>query len=225
MLRRAAEIEERRQNEVASRGLTRQELESIAREAGFSVEAVQQALTDLGTSRRLPSIAYLGPSPVAKRIHAVPSELERGRLPMLLQVVEDRVATAGTVTEALGSVRWTSVAGNHHFAPVTQVTVTPADGETRIHVTQRYDLRVRRVVHLLPSAWGGMAGFVLAAAAGMTVLPGAATVAGVASLGFGIGRKVWQSMTARSGKRVEQLASELVDQAKQIADETTGQDR
>jgi hypothetical protein len=217
VLRRAAELEDRRESNVANRGITKLELESIAREAGFSIEAVQQAIIDLGSARRFPSVSYLGASPVSKRIHAVPKELDRNELPSLVQIVEDRIAMAGTITEALGSVRWTSVSANHHFTPVTQVTVTPAEGETRISVSQRFDERVRRIVHLLPTLWGGMAGVVVAAAAGMTVLPGAISVAGVAAVGFGIGRKVWQSMASRSGNRVERLTAELVEEAKRIS--------
>ncbi len=213
VLQRTAELEERRQSDAGGRGLTQQELESIARDAGFSIDLLREALVDLHRRGRFPRASLLGPSATARRVAAVARRLGDADLHPLIRVVEEQVAAAGTVTEALGSVRWTSVPSAHHFSPVTQVSVTPGPTETQIQVTRRYEPRVRTLMHLLPGAWGGMLGVVVAGGAGLAAAPLVAAIAGGVVAGVAIGRGVWHLVARENHRRVAELTDELTSEA------------
>ncbi len=215
VLQRTAELEERRFETVA-RGVTQREIESIAKEVGFGSEAVAAALAELRAGARLRSRSLLGPAPSAKRVTAVAGRLSERELPPLIQIVEDRIAAAGTVTEALGSVRWTSVPTGNHLAPVTQVSFTPGPDETQIQVSRRYEPRIRAVVNLLPGGWGGMIGLAVAASSGLAVLPALAVVVGSVAGGVAIGRAIWHRIARRNHLQVERLAAELAGEAGQL---------
>ncbi len=218
VLQRTAELEERRHRlDASGRGLTQHELETIARDAGFSVDALREVLADLPTREPLRARSLLGPSAVAKRVAAIPGRLADTELPPLIALVEDRVAAAGTVTEAVGVLRWTSVPDGHHFTPITQVSFTPVGAETHIQVSRRYAPPARALVHLLPGAWGAMLGFTIGSSAGLALLPGAVAVAVAAAAGVAVGRGVWQLVARRNHARVAGLAAELVAAAERRA--------
>jgi hypothetical protein len=120
-------------------------------------------------------------------------------------------------------VRWT---GSGRFRS-TQISLTPEAGETVIQVVEKAAPHLRPLVHLIPAAWGAMlalgalaplalpaAGAAATAVGGLVVLAGA--VAGTAA-----GRLAWSWMSWSSGRRVEHLAADLADAAR----EATGRNR
>jgi hypothetical protein len=131
----------------------------------------------------------------------------------VVRAIDDYVDAPGTVTEALGTVRWTA----RDRWLTTQVAVAPDAVGTTIKVHERIDPRMRGLLHLLPTAWGAMAGIVVTAAAGGAVLPGAAIVAGCALVGAATGRGIWEILSERSQRRVDQLASDLAADAQSLA--------
>jgi hypothetical protein len=207
VLRRAAEIEEKA-GAGPGGGLSLEDLQEIAREVGISPAAVREAAE--GLERRPGPGRWLGGAPMVRRaVHAVGGELDEQAIARLVQLIDEKADSAGAVSEALGSVRWTGADRFHS----TQVTITPARGETTIQVVEKASPRMRRILHLLPAAWGS----ILAGATVGTLEPGAAVGAGLLGLGLGVGALVGRAAFAyaslRSGGRVERLAADLSREA------------
>ncbi len=207
ILKRATELEETRAVGGGGRGLTIAEIEAIAREVGIDPERVREAAAQIASAREAEGFSPLGPHPTRKVVRAVPRRLARDELAALIPMIEGHLQTPGTVTEALDSVQWTAKEGS----ATLQVSMRPSEAETQIHVAQRYEPRLRGMFHGLPTAWGGMAGFVI----GMSLaLPGAAVVGLTAAcglLGTGVGRAVWTGISRRSQGKVERLAALLAE--------------
>ena len=211
VLRRAAEAEERA-GQGAGGGLSLEDLQEIAREVGIAPAAIAEAVA--GMERRPERARLLGGAPSVRRaVHAVQGELNREAIGRLVQLVDERTDSAGGVSEALGSVRWTGADRFHS----TQVVITPANGETTIQVVEKAAPRVRRILHLVPAAWGS----ILASAVAGTVEPGTAGAMALLALGAGLGalagRAVFSWASLRSGSRVERLAADLSREAHQAA--------
>ncbi len=211
VLAKASELEEGRAlTSTAGRGLTLRELHEIAKEVGLSPRAIDEAVISLRTQ---PHQSILG-SPYSHRVvRGIPGRLEDPAMQRLIRVVEDRLEATGTVTEALGTVRWTSAGRGHKFDRMTQVSFTPTGPETQIQVVQRYPDVLRFILHLLPGVWGGMIGLAVGGSSGLATLPWAAAIAGTAVAGVGIGRAVWNRIARKSADQVEEVAAVLVGEA------------
>jgi hypothetical protein len=219
VLQRAAEIEERRSDSSSvPRGLTLRELHEIAREVGLSPNVIDEAVRTLQASARPHSGFPLAAPLSSKLVKAVPGRLGEGHLQRLVQMIENHVDATGTVTEALGTVRWTSVSRGHKFDRTLQVSLSSADEETQIQVVQRYPSGLRAVLHFLPGAWGGMIGAAVGASVGIAPIAVIAATVGAAALGMGIGRGIWQTMARRSEREVERVATELVTAANEMSE-------
>lgn len=207
VLRRASEIEDTQGTEGAA-GLSLEELQDIGREVGISADAIARAAASLGRSGVVPA-ALAGAPLVRKAVHAVQGRLNEEALGALIRHVDERADSAGSISQALGSVRWTA---SDRFRSM-QVSITPAGAETRIQVVEKATPRFRHVVQLLPAAWGVMLAAPLAGALGT---PGAGIVALLAAgglVGGAIGRGVWSLLSSQSEARVSRLAAELSAEA------------
>lgn len=204
ILRRAAEIDEREGHD-ASGSLSWGDLRGIAAEVGISPDAVDRAVRSLADRRSLHGL--LGAPLVRRAVREMPVHLDEAGLRRLLARVEERTEGAGHVTEALGTVRWTS---EDRFASM-QVSLAPGEETTTIQVVEKIRPRLRRIFHLMPAAWGAMIAGTAASWAESTT--GAA--AGLAALGIAgglaLGRLGWTALSARSAARVARLARELAE--------------
>ena len=220
VLQRAAEIEEQAPGDTAApRGLTLHELHDIAREVGLSPAVIDEALMGLTTRRRSRS-SFLGAPLSRKMVRGVPHHLGDEAFRHLIHVTEDCLDATGTVTEALGTVRWTSVSSGHKFDRTTQISLSSTNDETQIQVVQRYPAGFRAFLHLLPGAWGAMIGGAVAASVAIPAIGaiGLGVAVGGAALGVGIGRGIWHMMSRRSERQVEKVVTELVTAAGEITD-------
>lgn len=207
VLKKASEIDESG-DAGASGGLSLEELTDIAGEVGISKDAIRQAVA--GLDRRGPALRLSGAPPVHKAVHAIPSPLDREAVAGLVKLIDERTDTAGAISEALGSVRWTS---SDRFKS-TRVSITPGADETLIEVVEQTTPRLRRIMQFLPAAWGAM--FAVAffptgdlSTAAMAALLGAAVVGGA-----GLGRAAWALKSAGSKRRVDALAEGLAGEAR-----------
>lgn len=205
VLRKAAEIEEARGGDEGARGLSRSDLDEIAREVGISPTALDQALRSLG--RKPERRSLLSTAPVAQRtVVALPRELGRAEVAELVGYLDDRENGSGDVSEALGTVRWSTA---DRFTS-TQVAITPDRGETSIQVVEKPLPRLRRLLTVAPPLWGAMLGGTIVSMMGVvspTELVGGLAV-GIAA-GLGTGRLVWNGLARHSRRRVERLADAL----------------
>jgi hypothetical protein len=211
VLRKASELEEH-DDEIGGGGLSLTELEEIAGEVGISRTAVAKAVEKLDGQAHRGSL--LAGGPLAHRaIRAVEGELHEEGLARLVRHVDGGSDAVGVVSEALGATRWTAA---DRFR-TTQVSITPAAGETTIQVVERATARLRRIVHLVPASaslalvGGTIGGFDLSSL----------TVTGLMALGFGagatLGRMIWSRLSLQRAARVERLAEELSLEAAQLA--------
>jgi len=205
ILRKASELDEAVDSGSAG-GLSLSELEEIAREVGISPSAIQRAVAQLDRGRRLgPSLA--GAPLVRKAAHAVPTTLNREAIAELVRIVDERTDAAGAVTEALGSVRWTS---SDRFRS-TRVSVTPGSSETAIEVVEKTTPRIRRIFHALPAAWAVMLAGSAVGALDVSAAGGVGLAAMAVLVGGGLGRAAWSLWSASSARRVRSLAETLAD--------------
>lgn len=218
VLKRATELEETEAPGSAA-GLSLDDLREIAREVGISPKALDRAVASL---ERGPPIgtSLAGPPRVRKAVRAVPAELDQDGIARLMRVVDDRADSTGSITEALGSVRWT---GQDRFKS-TRVSVTPKDGETTIEVVEKAEPKMRRVFHLLPTAWALM----LAPLFLEMVEPSPVGMVGIlillVAVGVGIGRAGWTLVSAASARRVGRLAESLALEAADAPEATVAPD-
>jgi hypothetical protein len=213
VLRTASEIDAREGAIGGGGGLSLQDLREIAAEVGISPRAIERAVARLESRARAPA-AWAGAPLVRKAVRAVPGELDRDSVARLVHLVDEHTTSAGAISEALGSVRWTT----SDRLRSSLVTITPAHGETTIQVVEKTLPRIRRIFHLLPAAWSAMIAGPIVGAFGISGPVGVATVlAGSAVLGVGIGRGVWNLLSVRSGQRVEKLAAALSEEAARAA--------
>jgi hypothetical protein len=217
VLHRAAELEERR-TAGPGRGLTLRELHDIAREVGLGPDVIDEAVSTLQSARVPGAGSLLGPPVSNKVTRGLGGRLSEESLRRLVRLVEERVDAAGTLTEALGTVRWTSFSRGHRLDRTTQVSLSASGGETQIQVVERYPSGFRALLHFLPGAWGGMAGVIVAGATKSGLPLGAAAVLAGVALGVSIGRAVWRGLARRSERRVDEVATELVEEARKLVD-------
>lgn len=206
VLRKASELDES-EGGGPSTGLSQGELIEIAREVGISAGAIDRAVAGLDRGRELGPVLAGAPL-VRKAVHAVPSELDERAIARLIQLIDERTDTAGTVSEALGSVRWTS---SDRFKS-TRVSITAAGGQTSIEVVEKALPRMRRIFHLLPAAWATMIAAPIIGALQLSATGSIAAVVLSLAAGAGIGRAVWSVLSAASGRRVRRLAEGLASE-------------
>lgn len=210
VLRRASEMDQ--VEGTAAAGLSLEDLQEIGQEVGISADAIARAVSSLETKGS--SLSGLAGAPlVHKAVRAVSGELNEAALSSLVHVVDERADGAGAVSQALGSLRWTS---SDRFRSL-QVSITPAAGETRIQVVEKAKPRIRGIVQLVPAAWGLMFAMPLVGASVVGGLAVAGVLAGGALVGGAIGRGVWSLLSARSERRVAGLAEELSAGAHDLA--------
>ena len=209
VLKKASEIDES-DGSGGGAGLSMKDLEDIAREVGISSDALSKAVArvDRGPVRSRDGILAGAPAS-HKSVHAVTGELNEAAMNNLLHLVDERMESAGAVSEALGAVRWTS---SDRFSS-TQVTITPQDGETTIQVSEKLIPRWKRVMHGIPMGWGGIIGLAAVQGPGAPGNAVAVAVAIGAALGLGAGRIAWTFLSERSEKRVQRLAADLSREA------------
>ena len=206
VLRHAADLDERSGTSEGG-GLSLEELREIAAEVGISATAIDRAVAALDRPASVGS--WLGGAPAVRRaVRALPNELGKEQIARLVEVVDEQHDSAGAVSEALGSVRWT-VSDRMHSS---MVSIRPEKGETAIKVVEKINPRLRAVAHFMPAAWALM--FAAPMVGAIQAGPGATAGLLVGSLaaGFGAGRIAWNVFSGKSRRRVERMADSLVDE-------------
>jgi hypothetical protein len=211
VLRRAAEIDA---DAGAGHGLSSVDVAAVATEAGISPEAVRRAILELKAESAVTGRSILAPAS-RRASRSIAGTLSREGLAELVRTVEERVGRPGSVTEALDTVRWTSSSGTW----TTQVAIDSRGDETRIGVHERVSDRARRILHVLPTGWGMIAGVAIAGSAGLAALPSVLLVAAASAVGFGAGRGIFGVLSNRSRNRVEGLAADLCEDARGLGAE------
>lgn len=208
ILENAAELDEV-QGSGPMKGLSRTDLEEIAAEVGISVDSISQAIDMVGAEA--PRARNLAFAPRTHReVHGVEGELDEAALSRLMHIIDERATMPGSVTEALGSVRWT---GADRFRTM-QVAITPGNGETSIQVTEKVAGRLARLTHLVPGAFGLMFASSFGATAGLSSTLTVGLTVGCLLGGLTLGRTVWNRVSRKSRERVQDLSAVLTSEAR-----------
>lgn len=208
VLKRASEIEETEAEDIGEgSGLSLAELEEIGREVGISADSLRRAVA--GLEKGTPLKARITGAPLVQRaVHAVPARLDDGAVRDLVAVIDREVDGAGTLSQALGSVRWTA----SERLRDTQVRISAGANQTTIEVVEKTRPRLRFVMQVIPAMWGVIAAMP-ALASGVSAPLGTAIAVASAVAGGLMGRGAWTAMAHRSDERVHRLAESLADQA------------
>ena len=211
VLRHAADLDERA-GSVEGGGLSMEDLREIAAEVGISADSIDRAVAALDRPRPIDATWWSGAPAARRAVRAVPGELEDGEIARLVQVVDERHAAGGAVSEALGSVRWT---GSDRIS-ASVVSFTREGGETAIQVVEKINPRIKRVVQLMPGAWGAMLAAPFVGVVGGGTMASLGLLGGGVALGLGAGRVAWNVMSRLARGRVERLADELSDEGARL---------
>lgn len=206
---RAVEIDRRDDASptALARGLSLSELQDVAGEVGISRDTIARAAGELERPGRGGGLdaAFFGGSPILQRVQLVDRPLGAAELAEIVRVVDEEAPDQGTVTEALGSVRW----GSRGRFLNRQVTLQPTEGETRIRVQERYQDRVRAMSQIIPTAYGIAIGMGI----GAEQIGGApaAIIAGLfgAASGWTLGRAIWVQLRNSSRRRVDRISDAI----------------
>lgn len=224
LLQRAAEIEAQRTDAPPTQGMSLRQLREIATEVGISREVFDQAVTAVQAGAKPARRELLGAPLTYKAARGVRGTLDEVALEQLVRVLEEAMDQSGTVTDALGTVRWTSLTPDQRFDPTTQVSLLAKNGETQISVVRRHPGMMRVFLHILPGVWSA-ALFTVIAAGGFHAADGViATGAAVfALIGVGIGHSIWQVVGERSARKVQDVADRLASAARDLMEEKKGE--
>ena len=215
LLQRASEIESRRSDAPPAQGMSLRQLREIALEVGISPEVFEEAVTAVQAGATPPRRELLGAPLSNKTARGVDGQLDAAGMARLLRVLEEAVDTTGTVTEALGTVRWTSLRADQ-FEPTVQVSMVARKDETQVIVVQRYPPAARILMHILPTVWGGA--LFGAIAAGMHAPEALIAIGGIsfAVLGGLFGHGLWQRTARRSEEKIQRIAGTLAAAARDM---------
>lgn len=209
ILRRAVDLDRESGRESRGRGLSLEDLREIAVEVGVDPAMVSRAAEELGTRSVGRSLSLMGDPVVRRGVRAVPGTADEETLRELMRIVDREMPAQGTVTEALGTVRWNS--GGRFLS--RQVSIEPTVKETLIRVEERFEQRARTLVHAIPSSYAGFLGFIVGLEQLGGRAPGIALGLFSAAAAFAIAGQVWNRVSRNSRARVEALADELSSEA------------
>lgn len=219
LLQRAAEIEAQRTDAPPTQGMSLRQLREIATEVGISPEVFEEAVTAVQAGAKPARRELLGAPLTYKAARGVDGNLDEAAMERLIRVLEEAMDQSGTVTDALGTVRWTSLTPDQRFDPTTQVSLLPKKDETQILIVQRHPAMMRGFLHIMPGVWSGALAAAIAAnmeAAGFFIASGSAIAA---MIGVAIGHSIWQVIGARSARKVQDVADRLASAARDLAEE------
>lgn len=220
LLQRAAEIEAQRTDAPPTQGMSLRQLREIATEVGISPEVFEEAVTAVQAGAKPTRSALLGAPLTYKAARGVDGQLDEAAMERLIRVLEEAMDQSGTVTDALGTVRWTSLTPDQRFDPTTQVSLLATRGETQISVVRRHPAMMRGFLHTLPGVWSAALFTAVASggfhAADRVIAIGAAVFA---LIGVGIGHSIWQVIGERSARKVQDVADRLASAARDLVEE------
>lgn len=214
ILTRTAELQVTRaaESEVTA-GLTQDDLEQIAREAGLDPRYVRMAIADLDGGRGTRESRWLGGASWIQLERAVTGEVPEREYEALVDLIQRTLGEAGQPSVLGRTLRWialTGVSGRHALGREIEVTIASRDGQTTISVHEKLRAFATQLFTGF-LAGGGSGGAALAAGLG-----GALLGSPVAAVVFGVGAFAAAYATARtifgrtSRRRAEQLRA-LID--------------
>jgi hypothetical protein len=203
ILKRAVELDDQKRLIEPSQGVTLADLREIARDVGIDPSTVEQAATELDHDKSRSARALAADTAVVREMRSVPHRLDEQELREVLWAIDRALPEQGTLSEAVGELRWTS---SNQFRS-TQVAVRRDEDETVISVEQSLS-NAKGPLLGIPAIWGAVIGAGLGADGGVGTAIMTMLLLGIA--GFFVGGGVWQLVLDHHVQRVRTLMEKLV---------------
>jgi hypothetical protein len=141
ILTRTAELQATRAAESElSHGLTQDELEQIAREAGLDPRHVRAAIAELDTGKGTGGSRWLGSSTWLQMERSVDGELPASEYEALVEIIHRTLGEVGQPSVLGRTLRWhavTGVGGQHAHGREIEVAIAARTGVTTIRVHEK----------------------------------------------------------------------------------------
>jgi hypothetical protein len=220
ILTRTAEMQVTRaaESEITA-GLTQEELEQIAREAGLDPRYVRSAIAELDAGRGTAQSRWLGGATWLQLERSVNGEVPEAEYEALVEIIHSTLGEVGQPSVLGRTLRWhalTGVGGQHAHGREIEVAVMSRNGQTTIRIHEKLRALATQIFVGGIAGGGSTIGTLAAVAAGTALGPFAAAAAGLAGLGlsYGVAREFFGN---RSRTRTAQLRSLIDRLAEHIA--------
>lgn len=213
ILRRATEIQRAEPSARDPEGLTAQELEDVAREAGIDPLFLRQAAAELevgGSSDIWTKLAGAPAGFVLERI--VPGEVPESMFEELVPIMQTATIGQGTASAVGKTLTWTSRSDSNSSSQ--QILIAYRDGETTVRIEERMTGFAGGLFGgLLGGVGGGLgigAGGALGGALGSVAL---AFVIPTVVIGgaYAAARAIWVAEVKKRRRRMQDLLDRLVE--------------
>ena len=213
ILKRASELQVQeptgtREDEAG--GLSLEELEQVAREAGIDPTYIRRAASDIATAGVAPeSTPFLGAPVRLEFERTVDREVAASAYETLMEEIQQALGP-GVVNTLGRSFAWHSTNVQRQVA----VTITPRQGRTRIRVEERLHNVAGGLFGVL---MGGVGGLGISIAIGLLSAPlmAAAITAGMLVGSYGLARGLFRGTAIRRGRELRRLADALAERVEE----------
>ena len=218
ILTRTAELQATRAAESeVSAGLSQEELEQIAREAGLDPRYVRSAIAELDAGRGTRESRWLGGSTWIQLERSFAGEVPPREYDALVELIHRTLGEVGQPSVLGRTLRWialTGMSGRHAHGREIEVAIASRDGQTTIRVHERLrSLATQLFMGFVVG--GGTGGAVMLAGLGASLFGGAiAPIAfGVGALfgSYGIARSIFGSKSRSRAAQLRKLIDVLAD--------------
>lgn len=220
ILRRATELQQTGSAGGAEEGLTLEELEDIASEAGIPSRFVRRAAAELGSGPPSPKALWSRLAGASLRLsfeRAVGVEIEPDAFAELVPLMQVESLGQGTASVVGRTLTWTSRSDTNTSSQ--QVSVTTGEDETVIHAEERLG-GMAAALHggLIGGVGGGVGiggGVALATSMGSAVLAFALPV-GVVAVSYAAARWIFSFEVGMRRERLEILVERLAERIERL---------
>ncbi len=212
LLKRATELQAKQPNLRDPGGLTLEELEAIAREAGIDPAMLQEAAAELDSETRQ---GGLGPLLAGDQIQltierSFDGELDTSALESLVPAINAAADITGSVSSVGRTLNFSG--GGQQSTRAVQIMVSSRDGRTTIRIEERYGQLVGALFGGIVGGGGVGFGVGLGSGIGAAVGSVALTVAlpfGAMAATYGIARFAFKRVVARRRRALRKLVDQV----------------
>ena len=218
ILTRTAELQATRAAESElSAGLSREELEQIAREAGLDPRYVRSAIAELDAGRGTRQSRWLGGATWIQLERSVAGEVPPREYDALVELIHRTLGEVGQPSVLGRTLRWialTGVSGRHAHGREIEVAIATRDGQTTIRIHERLRSLATQVFAGI-GVGGGISASVLAGALGAALFaspigPIAFAVGGLGA-GYAVARGIFGHKSRARAAQLRMLIDRLSD--------------
>jgi hypothetical protein len=213
ILTRTAELQSANASESEpAHGLTQEELEQIAREAGLDPGHVQVAIAELDAGQPAQRSRWLGGPSTLYLERSLSGEVPQSEYEALVEIIQRTLNEVGQPSLLGRTLRWHAVAaasGRRGHGREIEVVIATRSGQTTVRIQEKLRALATNLFAGIMAGGGSSAGMMAGAFTAAALGPLGAVAVGAAAVGgsYGLARILFR---ARSRVRAEQL-SRLMD--------------